>query len=239
MKRVFSVWLIWVSLCGLGQAAEISGIVKTSAGTPLAGVNVLCGHSLKDGFAVTELDGAFSFAVRCRVLYFQHKGYQPLAKIVTTAEHRFEIELEESTGKIWVAPRCQPAVTDKHPGFSLRLSPPVKAIVSQGHDVDYGYFSIGYGPKRERVWLKGSGNGPYASLGVPPEGWLLNSREFSVRAFRSGSVEGMDIRGQANDGTYWRYAGVLLKESMSYSGVSAEAAAYFDNLIDGACAWGR
>jgi len=226
-------------MCELCQAAAISGIVKTKAGTPLAEVKVLCGRSLRNGFALTEQDGAFSFDVRCPVIYFQRNGYQPLAKVVEPQVNTLEVVLEDVGSTLWVAPSCPPSVTDKNPGFSLRLAPPAEASVSKGYDVDYGYFSIGYGPKKQRVWLTGAGDGGLATLGVPPEEWLLNSREFSVRAFRSGIREGLDIRGQSKDGTYWRHVGVILIESMSYDGVSAEAAAFFDKLIDSACASGR
>jgi hypothetical protein len=71
-------------------------------------------------------------------------------------------------------------------------------------------------------------------LGIPPYAWILNATEFSERSYKAGDVEGADMRGRLRDGTYWRFVG-RLGESLQYSGLSQEQAAYFDRIIDGAC----
>ena len=72
-----------------------------------------------------------------------------------------------------------------------------------------------------------------ATLGMPPEEWILNAKEFTERSYKNKGLF-TDMRGRANDGTYWRYIGAL-GESIEYSGLTEEAAKYFDKIIDNAC----
>jgi hypothetical protein len=76
--------------------------------------------------------------------------------------------------------------------------------------------------------------GPYGSLGIPPYAWILNATEFSERSYKARDLEGADMRGRLHDGTYWRFAG-RLGEEIKYNGLSKEQAAFFDQIIDGAC----
>lgn len=214
-------------------AAELSGTVKSASGQPLAQVFIFYGRSLND-IAESDSNGSFTLPHFGRVISFRRAGFRPLTKIVAPSTTKLDVILEDSAATEWLIPSCS-NVKDagKRVGYSLRLPVPKGVIARKGNDIDYSSFSIGYGAKENRVWLSGI-EGPMASLGVPPEDWILNAQEFTERSYKSGKAEGVDMRGRLADGTYWRYVG-RLGESIEYNNLSREAAAFFDKIIDSAC----
>ena len=72
-----------------------------------------------------------------------------------------------------------------------------------------------------------------ATLGLPPEDWILNASEFSEQSYKN-KENFSDIRGKSKDGTFWRYIG-RFGESIEYSGLTAQEAKYFDEIIATAC----
>jgi len=123
--------------------------------------------------------------------------------------------------------------SQKFVGDRLRLPLPASAIVKKGRDVDYSNYYIGFGKKKNRVWLSGI-SGPNATSGQVPKDWLSSSSDVSQRTWKFGEFEGVDAKGKLANGNYWRYFGQF-GESLKYYDVSAEAAAYFDGIIDNLC----
>jgi hypothetical protein len=182
----------------------------------------------------TDDRGMFSLPHFEKIMAFRRDGFRPLTRIVDPSTKRLDVVLENAAATEWVIPRC--AANDKSGriGFRLRLRVPKQAIARKARDVDYEDLAIGYGPKSNRVWLTGI-TGPYSgAFGFPPYAWILNATEFSERSYKAGEIEGADLRGRMRDGTYWRYVG-RLGESIEYSSLSKEQAAFFDRIIDGAC----
>jgi len=234
MKIVTLTLVAILYLAVNSSAAELKGTVKSTAGKPLAEVFIYPNRSLND-IAETDDNGFFSLPRHSRVIFFRRAGFRPLTKIVDESTTSLDVVLEEATATEWLIPSCSSTRdSEKRVGFSLRLSTTKEGTVHEGSDIDYSYFSIGYGPKENRVWLKGIGQGSYATLGVPPEEWVLHAKEFTERSYRSGKAEGADMRGRSVDGTYWRYIG-RFGESVEYSGLTEEQAAFFDRIIDKAC----
>lgn len=123
--------------------------------------------------------------------------------------------------------------SNKSVGERLRLPLPKCAYVKKAQDVDYEEYNIGFGPKTNRVWLEGI-YGPSATVGEIPEGWEKSSVEITRRLWVYGEQHGVDARGKLPNGNYWRYFGTV-GESIENYDVSAEAAAYFDSMIDKVC----
>lgn len=129
---------------------------------------------------------------------------------------------------------CDPsAKTKKMVGGRIKLKLSKEAIVKKGKDVDYSDYSIGFGRKKDRVWLKGI-FGPYATSGRVPDGWLSGSSEIIQRGWKFADLEGVDAKGKLPNGNNWRYFG-MYGESIRYYDVPSDAAAYFDGVINGIC----
>ncbi len=105
--------------------------------------------------------------------------------------------------------------------------------MKEGRDIDYSDYAVGFGPKKSRVWLQGI-YGPVATSGKAPEGWLSASVEVTRRTWRFADLEGVDVKGKLANGNYWRYFGQY-GESVRYYDVPADAAAYFDGLLNNVC----
>ena len=232
MKITLLVLIAASLFCIEGFASELKGIVKTQAGEPLADVLIFYGRSMRD-VTQTYNGGAFSVPSQSKVIFFRRLGYRPLTKIIDSAVTKLEIVMADAQISEIALPACQ---TDKSSGKrigrSFRLLVPEGATSNEGFDVDYGYFSIGMRSSNRRIWLEGV-YGPMATVGLPPEEWILNAVEFSERSYKDKGLFS-DVRGLAKDGKHWRYIGAI-GESIQYSGLTEQEAKYFDAIIDTAC----
>jgi hypothetical protein len=113
------------------------------------------------------------------------------------------------------------------------MSFPKGAIVRKGKDIDYSDYSIGFGKKKSRFWMSGI-FGPTATSGQVPSKWIDSSKEVTKRTWKAGEFEGIDAKGKLANGNNWRYFGIY-SEAIQYYDVSAEAALYFDNIINTVC----
>jgi hypothetical protein len=232
MKTLILSFIATLYLAVNSQAAELTGTVKSISGKPLAGVFIFPNRSLND-IAETDNNGFFSLPRPGRVICFRRAGFRPLTKIVDETISTLDVVLEEVTAtELGLSDCSRVRNAGKRVGQSLRLPVPKGADSHEGFDVDHGYFSIGYISERNRIWLEGI-YGPMATIGIPPEEWILEAKEFTERSY-TGAVTGADMRGRSKDGKYWRYIGGL-GESIKYSGVTEDIAAFFDKIIDNAC----
>jgi hypothetical protein len=232
MKITLLVLIATTLLCAEGFASELKGIVKTQAGEPLADVFIFYGRSMRD-ITQTYNGGIFSIPGQSKVIFFRRLGYHPLTKIVDSGVTNLEIVLFNSHNSEIALPKCQAGESSgKRIGDSFRLLVPEGAKSNEGFDVDYGYFSIVMRSSSRQVWLNGI-YGPTATIGLPPEEWILNAIEFSERSYKDKGLFS-DMRGLAKDGAYWRYVGAI-GESIQYSGLTEQEAKYFDTIIDTAC----
>ena len=128
---------------------------------------------------------------------------------------------------------CNLPASNKFVGDRLILVLPKHSIVKKGQDVDYSNYFVGFGKKNNRVWLSGI-FGPTATSGHVSDKQLSSSKNVLQKTWKFGEIEGTDTKGELPNGNFWRYFGQY-GESIEYYDVSAEAAAYFDNLIDKVC----
>jgi hypothetical protein len=75
--------------------------------------------------------------------------------------------------------------------------------------------------------------GPMDIAGEVPDEWVKESKSIQRRTLPVPWRNGVDAKGTIADGHQWRYVS-LCGESFDYHDVPAEAAAYFDRLIDAA-----
>ena len=131
---------------------------------------------------------------------------------------------------------CSPSDKRESVGWWLRLPLPEKAIVKKGSDVDYQSYSIGFGDKKNRVWLWG-GYGPTWSSGEVPNSLIESSKSYTETKWAFADARlggGVDVKGQLKNGNYWRFFGTVGQTAV-YEDVSKQAADYFDSIIDNIC----
>lgn len=118
-------------------------------------------------------------------------------------------------------------------GDRIKLHLPKGAIVQKGRSVNFSYYFVGFQAEKGRVWLQGL-YGPKTKGGKAPEIWISHSVEVIRRRWKFANLEGDDVKGKEADGTYWRYL-ARDGEHVEYFGMPADAAAYFDGLLNNAC----
>jgi hypothetical protein len=238
MKTLMHSFIALYCLCSLTGASYLICIVKTGSGEPIEGVIVSSPPYL---YAETKTDsnGSIKLANVDRfkgklIVHFWHPRFRPLTKIIDESTSTLEVTLEDASGSDWVIPSCSNSKpNEKRTGDKLKVVVPKGAVVSKGGDVDYSSYSIAYNLNSFRARMEGI-YGPHATSGYPSRNLLLNSEMFTERRWKFEDFEGVDMRGRSQDGTYWRYLGII-GECIEYRGVSKEAADFFDRIIDGVC----
>jgi hypothetical protein len=130
-------------------------------------------------------------------------------------------------------PACNFSKSQKFVGDRLRLPLPKGAIVKKGRDIDYEDYYIGFGKKKNRVWMEGI-YGPFGSSGKVSEDWLSSSSDIIKRTWKSDKDKGVDIKGKLANGNYWRYIG-RFGEAIHYYNVPKDAAEYFNSIMENLC----
>ena len=230
--RAFAACAALLCLCAACAAAELTGVVKSASGRPVAGVVVSSPPNMYAG-RETSSDGYFRIKVVENIVLFWHPDYRPLTKILKGGEETLEVTLEDAAPTRWEIPPCKNESADGRTGFRFMLRVPKGAEVTGHTDIDYQYFAVAYGSGAARRWLQGI-EGPNATLGYPDFRDVLSSAEFTERSWRSGDIDGIDMRGRSREGYYWRQVG-LAGSAVYYRGASADASAFFDKLIATAC----
>ena len=72
-----------------------------------------------------------------------------------------------------------------------------------------------------------------AASGKVPADWLAASNSVTRRTWKQDDFDGVDMKGNLPNGNSWRYSSQC-GESWKYYDVPAEAAAFFNRVIDGA-----
>lgn len=245
MKLIFLLTAI-VMLSSTSSAVEITGVVKSEDGKPLAGVQIKThapagpakifgiqvAESTKDFEATTDASGAFKLPAHGRVIYFHRDDLRPLALIVALELQQIEATMEVGSRSLWKIPACtaNDKATRAGVGFMVTSAPNVMVRKDTDRFENGGYF-FGYqaGPKVELMvnWWEST------SL-HPQEEFLIESREFSLRKWSSGEKWGYEYRGIMPDGKMWRRV-TLKNGALAYQGLSKEAAGAFDQMIDDMC----
>ena len=100
-------------------------------------------------------------------------------------------------------------------------------------DADYVDYSVLHGPSREKMWLNfmfGPMVGEYSAHNVQS-----GAIRWTWRKWTCNSIHGNDVRGVSVDGRRWRQINIPTSGFAAYEGVGANAADYFDKILDTMC----
>ena len=236
MKVIYLIFIFIFTIClsemSFAQVVTIQGFVKTEDGKPISGVYL-------NGFGKTDENGYFKMQSDVLIKYwkaliFDKKGYIPKVVVLDATNTNLNITLEEEKQTAnWEIPNCSNTKPKRTRiiGEYLKLTIPKTMKYKSGFDVDYKYFSIGFGKGENKSWLLGGLGNMYAGV-YPSAEKLLELKQYS---YRRTSV-GMDWRGVTKEGNYWRYFGaVSFFETYHYETKSQEAAEIFDKILDEIC----
>jgi hypothetical protein len=245
MKLTFLLFAI-ISLNSTGNATELSGVVKSQAGKPLSGVqiltyapagpaNILGMHvtsSTKRYEVTTKSDGSFSIPSHGQLVYFHRADLRPLTKIVDLAMKHIDVTMEEVTSTLWKVPACSIVDKSTRIGFGFMVMVPENVMVKKddGRFEEGGYLFGHRSGEQVEVLINWWGS---TSL-EPEDKYLLESREFSQRMWVSGEKWGYEFRGTMKDGKVWRRIATK-NGAITYQGNTEQAAKVFDEVIDGMC----
>ena len=228
------------------EPAELSGLIKSRDGKPLAGVKVFTyapekgkieplGLQTAARLYETESDpqGFFKLPSHGRVVHFRGKDLRPLTKILDLAVTRIDVTMEDGATSLWKIPACS-ALLDRQErvGIGFRVVVPANVMVKKddGRFEDGGYF-FGYD---NHAQIETMINWWESTSLEPSEKYLLDSKEFSQRMWSSGSKWGLEFRGVKTDGKLWRWIS-LRNGAITYQGNQRQSAEVFDVMIDNMC----
>ena len=184
-------------------------------------------------WAETAADGTFKLKGRIAFLSVRHRRYKPFLSALDEAQKHVEIELASIDKSVWRLPRCRNVSDERSPliGGGLKVRLPgnrYRGPVSGDHDTHWFIdFSEDYSLHIV--------SGPNWHSGLPLGSWLDESTRFEHRGWVSGDLQGLDVSGETSNGKKWRWVGAMVSDAVSYHDVPAEAAGFFDAVIDTAC----
>jgi hypothetical protein len=211
------------------SATELTGIVRSKAGTSLANVSVTsqCEPCVQ---TKTDANGFFRLPAHGQVVFFRYPGFRPLSKILDSTTTAVQVVLEEGAQSEWKVPSHRPASrAERYIGDESKLAVPKGLMLKKVRDADYLLYII-YDRKNKHevleVWF-----GLSVSSGYPPDDLLISSNEFAERSWTCETGTGVDLRGRLRTGEHWRWTSLLLGMA-KYRVKSEEAADSFDRIID-------
>ena len=103
-----------------------------------------------------------------------------------------------------------------------------------GGDVVFWGENVGYTVQKKSYQLNETYEtlGPMATSGEVPKDWLAASTTVTRRSWKWNNFGGVDAKGKLQNGNRWRYF-YQCGESLRYYDVPAEAATFFDRMIEG------
>lgn len=203
--------------------------VVDPAGQPVGKAQVRSIGRQADEFATTAPDGRFALARPGEWLLVSHPRWAPVivaggtTRIVLKPPHQIRhipsCSAVAGKDEIWMGPA---------EGFRIKDPQRVNEVAIAGeHDV---HWFVSFGSHRLFVGYKA-----YLHPGLPEPELLRGAREPSVAGWRHGPWSGIDLRGRASDGTWWRWVGRDFDQQVVYSGASLAARQYFDRIMNGMC----
>ncbi|MGP0021197.1 MAG: carboxypeptidase-like regulatory domain-containing protein [Candidatus Sulfotelmatobacter sp.] len=228
-----------VSTALAAQDSSITGRVTDSHAQPIADVMVAGTQELAAGgpreFKVrTDADGNYSLASVGQIIFFRKNGYRPFTYKRTATETTLNITLPlEDSG--WKVPRCtEEQQRQRRYGDRLRFQAPRSAKAKKGEpDADNWRVFLSFPGNRKEgliIW-----SGPLLGGGfgyIAPEQWYKEASTVLERSDREFGI--IDVRGTTPGGRHWRSIS-WMTDIVWYHDASAEAAQFFDRIIDSGC----
>ena len=232
--------------CSAQAQSVIAGVVRDQAAKAIEKVHVIglaCKSKNDDRASViTGTDGSFTIGSSCGMIFFRDERIRPTDLKVPNDGKPLEITLEPSGASEWVLPKCATRQQDRadvlySPILLLPLPRHAKLGSDRGDDdsLTYLYYR---GTRSQKLVIHSC-----FGCGGPPAELLAKSQEITARSVTFWDIPAVaiDVKGRAADGSLWRWISAGPKLTISYEGAAAEAARFFDSLINKACAidWSR
>jgi hypothetical protein len=211
---------------------ELSGRITSEAGKPLAGV------LLNDDIR-TDNDGRYkielsSFPRNGFSIQFRFSGYRTTTKAIISANtHQLDVIMQPGNN-IWLPQLCNQFIDNsKRIGWHMKVLVPEGTEIERNSGADTESIGISFLSGKGLEWML-LGTGPLWGGGSPPLHLLISPKDIKEQELLVGEKRGIDFRVLDKDGGRWRETG-FFTETMSYSNVSDQAAAFFDSVIDTMC----
>ncbi len=234
-----AVACLMLSISLAAQDASVTGRVTDSHAQPIANVMVAGTQELAAGgpreFRVqTDADGNYSLASVGQIIFFRKNGYRPFTYKRTATETTLNITLPlEDSG--WKVLRCTgEQQRQRRYGDRLLFQAARSAKAKKGEpDTDNSRVFLSFPGNRKEELIIWSGSQIGGGFGyIAPEQWY---REASTVLERGDSDSGIiDVRGTTPGSRHWRSISWMF-DIVWYHDVSAEAAQFFDRIIDTGC----
>jgi len=213
---------------------KLEGKVISDIGNPLSGVQVdSCGPSV----VRTDIHGRYSIELFSKpnngcTVRFRSPGFKTITKVIFGELTQLDVIMQPGDNS-WRLGICGASDDHARAGWHMKVLIPQNACIIRGFDVDYHYINIYFksGNVLESMRL---GTGPLWGGGSPSIHLLLSAKEIQERELVAKNQTGIDFRFLDRDGGRWRETG-FFSESILYSNVSEQAAAFFDSIIDTMC----
>lgn len=209
-----------------------TGVVRSPTGSPL-GLVWVQELGTWNG-RLTEVDGGFRFpADKPITLLFAKDGFMP--KIWTTSASK-------GLGDLSIVMDLEPAGTISLRSCGRLGSGPLRELepatthgmqATRRSGSDFIAYSAKYITGGSVVFVSGSTGIHVAGLTPTPD-WVAGLSSFTVRAFRCGGFQWIDLRGVSSQGLQSRWVGYPFGD-LAYSRIPATAAGVLDKAIDNGC----
>jgi hypothetical protein len=219
---------------------DLVGVVTDQDSKPILNVTVTAFEHFKTGGyapvkAKTDQNGKFILQRVGHVAYFQKKGFRPEIRVLPETEHSVAVKLLPFKADSTVLQCTESQKSKFRDGMGLAIDAP-NNINSVHHSGDDTWDDVFFHPQHPKESLLLWSGPLIGGNNLIPEDLLRDAREFNQKVLvnEGGNEIGFDIRGISKDRKRWRYMG-LQYDLLRYQGVSNEAAAYLDPIVDSAC----
>lgn len=246
-SRILRVLIATLFAAAVANAAELTGVVKSSSGAPLAGVQILT-YAPDTGTMMigkmqmpvtshryevkTDANGTFKIPSHGQVVFFERIDLRPLTKVMELSATKIEVTMEDGSSSLWKIPACSADEKSKRVGVGFMFDVPENILTRQDEGrFEHGGYFFGY---RDGGKIDMMINSWESTSLTPFEPFILKLKEFSQRRWQSGAHWGYEFRGTLNDGKLWRWMS-LKNGGITYQSTSKPAAEIFDKMIETVC----
>lgn len=229
-----------ILLCAAPVSAQISGSVTAKDGTPVSGAYVYSAVRTRPYLIRTSTDARGSFSLTPptgTVLHVYSLGFRPWSEVILPNSGPVQVILEDAAASEWKVPNCKGS--DGLWGWNWKFRLPEGTAAKAGeHTFESASYSVEYpGSKTSETLIITLGSAiagdhdDFVNDSLIQESTSFEERHITV--YKSKDT-GLDSRGKLGPDKFWRRSMSWYVEA-EYYGVSAEAAEFFDRILDSAC----
>jgi hypothetical protein len=223
-----------VQACLLAQqpGGRLCGTVLDQNDGGLAGAIIIASGVGLQGWATSNADGTFCLRAAGAFVSVRHAGYNPVLLPISGLGPEARIRLGKADGATKVLSSCRSFTGNGRSwiGGVLRIKPPrggYRGPVNGEHDT---HWYVHFRGKTLHIV-----DGYAWHSGLPIQSLLVKSTSLAVHGWEFKDIVGLDVSGQLDDGTYWRWFGAPVADAISYENASLDEAKFFDGVLESVC----